>query len=59
MGRRDYEMEDAVKAVEGQVAEPIVRALLVGSAGGSEGTLGGALKSRSLVPPEQAAARVS
>ena len=25
MGRRDYEMEDAVKAVEGQVAEPIVR----------------------------------
>src|SRR2546425_13286672 len=45
MGRRDYEMEDAVKAVEGQVAEPIVRALLVGSAGSSEGPLGGALKS--------------
>jgi hypothetical protein len=45
MGRRDYEMEDAVKAVEGRVAEPIVRALLVGSAGSSEGTLGGALKS--------------
>jgi hypothetical protein len=45
MGRRDYEMEDAVKAVEGQVPEPIVRALLVGSAGSNEGTLGGALKS--------------
>jgi hypothetical protein len=45
MGRRDYEMEDATKAVEGRVAEPIVRALLVGSAGSSEGTLGGALKS--------------
>jgi hypothetical protein len=45
MGRRDYEMEDAVKAVEGHVAEPIVRALLVGAAGSSEGTLGGALKS--------------
>jgi hypothetical protein len=29
MGRRDYEMEDATKAVEGQVSEPIVRALLV------------------------------
>ena len=35
MGRRDYEMEDAVKAVEGRVAEPIVRALLVGAAGSS------------------------
>jgi hypothetical protein len=45
MGRRDYEMEDATKAVEGQVTEAIVRALLVGSAGSSEGTLGGALKS--------------
>src|SRR5213595_1908204 len=45
MGRRDHEMEDAVKAVDGQVAEPIVRALLVGAAGSSEGTLGGALKS--------------
>jgi hypothetical protein len=37
-------MEDATKAVEGLVAEPIVRALLVGSAGSSEGTLAGALK---------------
>ena len=45
MGRRDYEMEAATKAVEGRVSEPIVRALLVGSAGSSEGTLGGALKS--------------
>jgi hypothetical protein len=45
MGRRDYEMEPAVAAVEGRVSEPIVRALLVGSAGSSEGTLGGALKS--------------
>jgi len=44
MGRRDYEMEDAVKAVDGRIGEPIVRALLVGSAGSSEGTLGGALK---------------
>jgi hypothetical protein len=42
MGRRDYEMEDATKAVDGQVSEPIVRAMLVGSAGSSEGTLGGA-----------------
>jgi hypothetical protein len=31
--------------VEGQVSEPIVRALLVSSTGSSEGTLGGALKS--------------
>jgi hypothetical protein len=38
-------MEAAVAAVEGRVSEPIVRALLVGSAGSSEGTLGGALKS--------------
>jgi hypothetical protein len=45
MGRRDYEMEDATKAVEGRVSEPIVRALLVGAAGSSEGTLSGALKS--------------
>jgi hypothetical protein len=45
MGGRDYEMEDATKAVEEQVSEPIVRALLVGSGGSSEGTLGGALKS--------------
>ena len=36
----DYEMEGATKAVDGQVSELLVRALLVGSAGSSEGTLG-------------------
>jgi hypothetical protein len=45
MGRRDYEMEAAVKAVEGRVAEPITRALIVGAPGSQEGTLGGAVKS--------------
>jgi hypothetical protein len=42
MGSPDYETEDATKAVEEQVSEPIVRALLMGSPGSSEGTLGGA-----------------
>ncbi len=41
---RDYELEAALAAVEGRVAEPIVRALIVGPAGSQEGTLGGALK---------------
>lgn len=45
MGRRDYEMEAAVAAVEGRVSEPIVRALIAGAPGSQEGTLGGALKS--------------
>jgi hypothetical protein len=45
MGRRDYEMEAAVAAVEGRVTESIVRALIVGAPGSQEGTLGGALKS--------------
>jgi hypothetical protein len=44
LGRRDYEMEAAVAAVEGRVPEPAVRALIVGSAGGQEGTLGGVFK---------------
>jgi hypothetical protein len=44
MGRRDYEMEAAVRSVEGRVHEPIVRALIVGSAGSNEGTLGGVFK---------------
>ena len=44
MGRRDYEMEAAVQSVEGRVPEPIVRALIVGSAGGNDGTLGGVFK---------------
>jgi hypothetical protein len=33
MGRRDYQMEAAVAAVEGRVTEPIVRALIVGAPG--------------------------
>lgn len=45
MGRRDYELEHATKAVEGHVSEPVVRALIVGAPGSQEGTLGGALKS--------------
>lgn len=45
MGRRDYEMEAAVAAVDGHVSEPVVRALIVGAPGSQEGTLGGALKS--------------
>ena len=44
MGRRDYEMEAAVQSVEGHVPEPIVRALIVGSAGSNYGTLGGVFK---------------
>jgi hypothetical protein len=44
MGRRDYEMEAAVQSVEGRVPEPIVRALIVGSAGSNDGTLGGVFK---------------
>jgi hypothetical protein len=44
MGRRDYEMEAAAAAVEGRVPEPVVRALIVGSAGSQEGTLGGVFK---------------
>jgi len=44
MGRRDYEMEAAVQSVEGRVPEPIVRALIVGSAGSNYGTLGGVFK---------------
>jgi hypothetical protein len=44
MGRRDYEMEAAVQSVEGAVAEPVVRALIVGSAGSQDGTLGGVFK---------------
>jgi hypothetical protein len=44
MGRRDYEMEAASAAVEGRVSEPVVRALIVGSAGSQEGTLGGVFK---------------
>jgi hypothetical protein len=44
MGRRDYEMEAAVQSVEGRVAEPIVRALIVGSAGSNDGTPGGVFK---------------
>jgi hypothetical protein len=45
MGRRDYEMEAATAAVDAHVSEPVVRALIVGSPGSQEGTLGGALKS--------------
>jgi hypothetical protein len=45
MGRRDYELEHATKAVDGHVSEPVVRALIVGAPGSQEGTLGGALKS--------------
>jgi hypothetical protein len=45
MGRRDYEMEAAVAAVEGRVTEPVGRALIVGAPGSQEGTLGGALNS--------------
>jgi hypothetical protein len=45
MGRRDYALEAATAAVDGDVSEPVVRALIVGSAGSQEGTLGGALKS--------------
>jgi hypothetical protein len=45
MGRRDYEMEAAVAAVEGRVSEPVERALIVGAPGSQEGTLGGAIKS--------------
>jgi hypothetical protein len=44
MGRRDYEMEAAVQSAEGRVSEPIVRALIVGSAGSNDGTLGGVFK---------------
>ena len=44
MGRRDYEFEHAVAAVDGRVSEPIVRALVVGAPGTAEGTLGGAIK---------------
>ena len=44
MGRRDYEMEAAVQSVEGHVAEAIARALIVGSAGSQDGTLGGVFK---------------
>ena len=44
MGRRDYEMEAAVQSVEGRVTDPIVRALIVGSAGSNDGTLGGVFK---------------
>lgn len=44
MGGRDYEMEAAVQSVEGRVPEPIVRALIVGSAGSNYGTLGGVFK---------------
>ena len=44
MGRRDYEMEAAVQSVEGRVADPIVRALIVGSVGSNDGTLGGVFK---------------
>ena len=47
MGRRDYEMEAAVAAVDGRVSEPVVRALIVGAPGSQEGTLGGAIKSLS------------
>ena len=45
MGRRDYEMDAAVAAVDGRVSEPVVRALIVGAPGSQEGTLGGAIKS--------------
>jgi hypothetical protein len=45
MGRHDYETEAATAAVDGHVSEPVVRALIVGSLGSQEGTLGGALKS--------------
>jgi hypothetical protein len=45
MGRRDYEMEAAVAAVDGRVSERVVRALIVGAPGSQEGTLGGAIKS--------------
>ena len=44
MGRRDYEMEAAVQSVEGRVTERIARALIVGSAGSNDGTLGGVFK---------------
>jgi hypothetical protein len=44
MGRRDYEMEAASAAVEGRVSERVMRALIVGSAGSQEGTLGGVFK---------------
>jgi hypothetical protein len=44
MRRRDYEMEAAVESVEVHVPEPIVRALIVGSAGSQDGTLGGVFK---------------
>jgi hypothetical protein len=44
MGRRDYEMEAASAAVEGRAPDPVVRALIVGSAGSQEGTLGGVFK---------------
>jgi hypothetical protein len=44
VGPRDYEMEAAVQSVEGRVPEPIVRALIVGSAGSQDGTLGGVFK---------------
>ncbi len=44
MGRRDYEMEAAVQSVGRQFPEPIVRALIVGSAGSNDGTLGGVFK---------------
>src|SRR5262249_23121683 len=44
MGRRDYEMEAAVQSVGGHVPEPIVRALIVGSSGSNDGTLGGVFK---------------
>ena len=37
-------MEAAVQSVEGHIPEPIVRALIVGSAGSNEGTLGGVFK---------------
>jgi hypothetical protein len=45
MGRRDYELEAAIAAVDGYFTEPVVRALIVGSSGSQEGTLGGAIKS--------------
>jgi len=40
---RDYEMEAAVAAVDGRVAEPIVRALVVGAPGSQDGSVKGAL----------------
>jgi hypothetical protein len=44
MGRRDYEMEAAVQSVDARITESIVRALIVGSAGSNDGTLGGVFK---------------